>query len=184
MVSGIASFVAGVLAWTFLEYVIHAWLSHTFKTFATSFHDVHHRDPHRVFTIRAWLPVAVTWVGGLVLFGRVPGMIFFTGMVAGFVAYGTAHYRIHFSQPRTVFERHLRSRHLVHHYREPNACFGVYREPNACFGVTNELWDLVFGSEIMGDEMRQMEASVAATAPLEGPTNLRRLVYLGFHARG
>src|SRR5260370_7487794 len=77
MVSGIASFVAGVLAWTFLEYVIHAWLSHTFKTFATPFHDVHHKDPHRVFTIRAGIPVAFIWVGGLLLFGRVPGMIFF-----------------------------------------------------------------------------------------------------------
>jgi sterol desaturase/sphingolipid hydroxylase (fatty acid hydroxylase superfamily) len=174
MVSGIASFVSGVLAWTFVEYVIHAWLSHTFKTFATPFHDGHHRDPHRVFTIRAWIPVAVIWVGGLVIFGWSTGMIFLTGMVAGFVAYETAHYRIHFSEPRTVFERHLRSRHLVHHYREPNAGFGV----------TTELWDLVFGSEIMGDEMRHMEASVAATAPLEGPTNVRRLLYLGMSVRG
>src|SRR5260370_21250983 len=105
MVSGIASFVAGVLAWTFLEYVIHAWLSHTFKTFATPFHDVHHKDPHRVFTIRAWIPVAVTWVGGLVFFGRSTGMIFFTRAVVGFIAYQTGHYPIHFRAPRTVFQR-------------------------------------------------------------------------------
>jgi dihydroceramide fatty acyl 2-hydroxylase len=173
MVSGIASFVAGVLAWTFVEYVIHAWLSHTFKTFATPFHDAHHRDPHAVFTIGAWIPIAFTWIGGFVLFGWSTGMIFYTGMAAGFVAYELVHYRIHFSKPRIALEKHLRSRHLVHHY-----C-----EPNACFGVTTELWDFVFGSESMGDEMRQMEASVAATSPLEGPTNVRRLLYFGIPAR-
>src|SRR5258708_9631396 len=103
MVSGIASFVAGVLAWTFVEYVIHAWLSHTFETFATPFHDVHHKDPHRVFTIRAWIPVAVLWIGRRLLFSRVPGMIFFAGAVACFIPYETGHYPIPFSRPRTVF---------------------------------------------------------------------------------
>ena len=172
MVSIVATLAAGVLAWTFVEYVIHAWLSHTFKTFATPLHDAHHRDPHAVFTIGAWIPIALTWIGGLAILSWAPGMIFYTGMVAGFVAYELVHYRIHFSRPRTAFEEHLRSRHLVHHYREPNACFGV----------TTELWDLIFGSEIMGEEMRQMETSVAATAPLEGPTNVRRLLYIGIPA--
>src|SRR5260370_27319575 len=51
----IAIFILGLLAWTFIEYVIHGWLSHTFSTFVTPIPDVHHRDPHAIFTIGAWL---------------------------------------------------------------------------------------------------------------------------------
>ncbi len=46
-----AIFVLGLMAWTLLEYAIHAWLSHTFKTFATPMHEAHHREPHAVFAI-------------------------------------------------------------------------------------------------------------------------------------
>ena len=165
----VAIFSAGLFAWTLVEYAIHAWLSHTFKTFATPLHDVHHRDAHAVFTVRAWIPIALSWIAGFAIFGWGPGMIFFTGIAAGFAAYEAIHYRVHFSRPSCAAEAHLRLRHLVHHN-----C-----EPLACFGVTSELWDLIFGTELIGEPMAANCEKVANMQPLAGATNVRKIFQFG-----
>lgn len=159
-------FICGLVAWTFLEYVIHAWLSHTFRTFATPLHQVHHGDPRRVFTIGAWLPVAASWIVGLTIWGSASAMVFYTGMAAGFVIYELVHYRVHFATPRNRIEAYLRERHLVHHYRTPDHCFGV----------TSPIWDRVFSSGIAAPRMRALRAAVAATPPFTGATNARMLL--------
>lgn len=165
-------FLIGVAAWTFLEYLIHAWLSHIFTTFATPLHQVHHRDPHAVFTIGAWIPVALTWIGGIAIFGFASGMIFYTGMTVGFIAYELIHYRLHFAAPSGPVEAYLRNRHLVHHFRDPRACFGV----------TSGLWDLVFGTEPFGKQMSRMIETVKGVPPLDGRSNIRRIFYFGIPA--
>ena len=161
----VAIFAAGLFAWSFIEYLIHGWLSHTFKTFAAPLHAVHHRDPAAVFTIGAWIPMAAAFLIGLAIFGRAPGMVFFTGIVAGFIAYETIHYRIHFRAPRGAIEAHLRARHLAHHQGNPDASFGV----------TSELWDLIFGTEPFGPEASRRCAAAAMTPPLAGRSNVRKL---------
>ncbi len=164
---GLATFGFGLFAWTLLEYAIHGWLSHIFSTFARPFHYQHHQDPHAVFAIRAWIPISLSWLGGLVLFGWAPGMIFYSGMVAGFSAYEAIHYRIHFSAPSSGLEAYLRLRHLIHHH-----C-----EPAAYFGVTSAVWDRIFGTELTGERMTTSLQTVAGLAPLAGASNLRRLLY-------
>jgi sterol desaturase/sphingolipid hydroxylase (fatty acid hydroxylase superfamily) len=159
-------FVGGLIAWTLLEYAIHGWMSHRFRTFASALHQVHHRDPRRVFTIHAWMPIAAAWLGGLALWGLAPGMVLYTGMVAGFAIYEFVHYRIHFARPHNRLDAYLREHHLVHHYRAPDRCFGV----------TSPLWDSVFRSRIADPDMRSMRAAVAATPPLAGRSNVRMLV--------
>jgi 4-hydroxysphinganine ceramide fatty acyl 2-hydroxylase len=165
MVEDVALFLAGVFAWTFLEYLIHGWLSHSFRTFAAALHAVHHRDHHAVFTVRAWIPIAFVWTMLLILCRWTPLTILFSGAVAGFAGYEAIHYRIHFRRPHGPTEIYLRSRHLVHHDYFPNRCFGV----------TSALWDLAFGTEPMGTEMVALCESVRAKAPLTGPTNLYKL---------
>src|SRR5437870_2844101 len=131
MVESLAMLIAGLFAWTFVEYVIHGWLSHTFHTFATALHAVHHRDPDAVFMIGAWLPIAAVWTVLASVFGCTSGVIFFTATLSGFIFYEAVHYRIHFCRPRGRFESRLRARHLVHHEHYPNRCLGV----------TSALWD-------------------------------------------
>jgi sterol desaturase/sphingolipid hydroxylase (fatty acid hydroxylase superfamily) len=167
MIEDSAMFVAGMFLWTFLEYLIHGWLSHTFRTFATRLHSVHHRDAHDVFTIRAWLPIAAIWTTVVLLFGWSPWVILLGGMVAGFAGYEAVHYRIHFRHSRGRIEDYLRCRHLVHHESSPNQCFGV----------TSALWDLVFGTEPTGDEVAVLYESVRTRPPLTGRTNLYKLKY-------
>lgn len=166
MLDDVVIFAVGILAWSLIEYMIHAWLSHTFDTFAAPLHDVHHQDPRAVFTVRAWIPIAIIWLMGLALFGFAPGMIFLTGIVSGFVAYEAIHYRIHFRDPRGALAARLRTRHLIHHHSNPQVCFGV----------TSELWDLIFGTEPLGAEMNRYRDSVAAIPRLAGPTNVRKLI--------
>ena len=163
---------SGLAAWTFLEYVIHGWMGHRFRTFATPLHNVHHRDPSRVFTIGGWLPVAAIWFVGVMLWGFAPAMIIYSGIVLGFVLYELMHYRIHYARPRNRLETYLRERHLVHHYRTPDNCFGV----------TSPLWDRLLSTDLAEAEMRSLRATVAATSPLTGRTNVRMLLpFLAIH---
>jgi sterol desaturase/sphingolipid hydroxylase (fatty acid hydroxylase superfamily) len=159
-------FAAGMFAWTILEYVIHGVLSHMHRTFVTRLHDVHHRDPHAVFAMRAWIPVAAVLAGGFIKFGVTPAMLFVGGVASGFAAYEFVHYRIHFSRPACALEARLRARHLAHHVREPDAIFGV----------TTPIWDVVFGTEPAAERMRELAAAGARVAPLSGPSNLGQAI--------
>lgn len=159
-------FAAGLLAWTMVEYVIHGVLGHQHRTFVTALHDVHHRDPRAVFALGAWIPTAVVLIGGWAMFGWAPGVIFYGGIVCGFVAYEYVHYRIHFARASCAVEARLRARHLAHHMSEPDAIFGV----------TSRIWDVVFGTEPAPERMRELADAGARVAPLAGRSNLGRIV--------
>ena len=163
MVEAVAIFTLGLFAWTLAEYVIHGWLGHTLGGSAATLHMVHHRDPHAVFTIGAWLPLAALWTTALVVFGLCQGTILLSGMITGFAFYEALHYRIHFRRPRNSFERYLHARHLLHHRSVPDGYLGV----------TSPLWDLIFGTEPSAPH------APPPAAPLTGRTNVRRL--LSFH---
>jgi dihydroceramide fatty acyl 2-hydroxylase len=163
----------GLFAWTLLEYVIHGPLSHLWATPVAPLHDVHHRDPHAVFTVGAWIPTAIIYALIVALFGIRPSTLFLTGLVLGFAAYEWIHYRIHFARPVTAFEARLRARHLAHHFSAPDACLGV----------TSALWDRAFGTEPEPAKMRALAASVAGIGPLGGPSNARLALSLGIRTR-
>jgi sterol desaturase/sphingolipid hydroxylase (fatty acid hydroxylase superfamily) len=166
-------FVAGLFAWTFVEYVIHGVLGHAHRTFVTRLHDVHHRDPRAVFALGAWIPTAVVMVAAVVWVGLAPWVIFYGGIVCGFAVYEYVHYRIHFVRPALAIEGRMRARHLAHHAGEPDAIFGV----------TSPIWDVVFGTEPTPDRMRNLEEIGARVAPLSGSSNLGRIVRSRIAAR-
>jgi len=157
-------FVGGLGAWTLLEYVIHGPLSHRFQTFISPLHDVHHRDPHAVFTARAWLPLLTVTLALIAFSGFHPATFFFLGVVGGFVGYEAVHYRIHFMRPRNRLETRLRIRHLAHH-----TC-----RPSAIFGVTSPFWDRVFGTEPAAADQQEMHGAVRDIPALSGPSNWKR----------
>lgn len=173
MLLGALSFGFGLFAWTLLEYVIHGPLSHLWATPVAPLHDVHHRDPHAVFTVGAWIPTAVIYLALLATFAIRPATVFLTGLVAGFAAYEWIHYRIHFARPASRFEARLRARHLAHHFSAPDACFGV----------SSALWDRAFGTEPAPARMRALEESVASIAPLTGRSNAHLALSFGRRSR-
>jgi dihydroceramide fatty acyl 2-hydroxylase len=164
---------SGCATWTLLEYAIHGWLGHRFQTFVSPMHQVHHRDPHAVFTAGAWVPVGVVLLGGFAFFGPHPAILFLIGLSAGFTAYEVLHYRIHFRRARNRWETRLRLRHLAHHERAPQQIFGV----------TTEMWDLVFGTEPARARMRELEQAAAEVPALAGSSNWRRALTCGLARR-
>jgi sterol desaturase/sphingolipid hydroxylase (fatty acid hydroxylase superfamily) len=168
MLFDVSIFVAGLFAWTVLEYVIHGVLSHSHRTFVTRLHDVHHRSPANVFAIRAWPGTAIVVLTLLYFFGAAPGMIFLLGLLAGFATYEFLHYRIHFASPSCAIEAQLRARHLAHHFRSPDEIFGV----------TTPLWDIILGSQPDSARMRELSDAGARIPPLSGRSNFGQLVEL------
>ncbi len=153
----LAFFALGLVAWPLVEYALHGWLSHRFRTPIAPLHWEHHKDPHRVFTSpTAWLPLTLA---AYLVFG--PG--FALGLFCGFARYEYVHWRTHFREPRTAGQRRLREHHLAHH-----AC-----DPNAYFGVTTRFWDRVLGTLPASYEADY--TSVADRPALEGPSNFGTL---------
>jgi len=94
-------------------------------------------------------------------------VILFGGVAAGFAGYELIHFRIHFFWPLFGFEERLRSLHLAHYFKEPDAIFGV----------TTRLWDVVFGTEPEAGRMRELATAGNGIAPLSGRSNLGRVIH-------
>lgn len=142
-------FLAGVAAWTLLEYVLHRWVFHFVPSAGSEFqrdvafliHGVHHdwpHDPDRLvmppvvaFLLAIVIGTPMRALTGPVLF---PGL--FAGLVAGYVWYDMTHYAVHHYAQHTALGRLQRRNHLVHHFAQHDARYGV----------TTPIWDICFGT--------------------------------------
>lgn len=157
----LALFASGLFLWSLLEYAIHGWMGHSFATVVTPIHAVHHRDPHAVFAIGVWLPALVPIIVGAACGAHVFDLVY-GGALAGFAAYETLHYRIHFRHPACRIEARLRGRHLAHHYHAPMRCYGV----------TSAMWDRVFATGPTDSDDIWIAANAERVPPLKGRSNL------------
>jgi sterol desaturase/sphingolipid hydroxylase (fatty acid hydroxylase superfamily) len=149
---GIA-FLAGLILWTFIEYNIHRFFFHYCPKTAWQerivflFHGVHHAQPQ--CKTRLVMPPALSiplslvfyglfsWiVGGL--FGS-PGWVapMYAGFGLGYLVYDLTHYATHHFPMRSGVLKYLKRYHMQHHYKTPDARFGV----------SSPLWDIVFGTK-------------------------------------
>lgn len=140
------TYLAGLLAWTFVEYAMHRFSFHhppaseRQVAFGYLVHGVHHAYPDDA---RRWvMPLVVTVPIGMVLlatswraFGAA-GLPPFAGFAHGYLAYDTFHWAIHRNALGGAIGRFLRKHHLQHHYATPERRFGV----------SSPLWDVVFGT--------------------------------------
>ena len=139
-------FVAGLLMWTLLEYVIHRYFFHYEpksrwgKQFHFMVHGVHHDYPQDatrlVMPPVLSVPLAVFFYGLFVLvFGRFAQGLF-AGLIFGYVCYDSIHYATHHFALKSRVGLWLKQYHLRHHYKDDHAGFGV----------SSPLWDYVFGT--------------------------------------
>lgn len=138
-------FFAGLLFWTFFEYLMHRYLfhmvveGHRAKRVVYTMHGVHHefpRDKERLF-----MPPVPSLIVATVVFSLMyylmgwRALAFFPGFLFGYILYGSMHFAIHaFAPPR--FMKALWRNHHLHHYKQPDKGFGV----------SSVLWDIVFGT--------------------------------------
>ncbi len=137
------AFVLGVLAWTFIEYLVHRILYHNVPWFERM-HDAHHAEPNAfigappiigVVGIVALFFVPLYFVSFIVASGVTAGIL------AGYMGYMLIHHAAHYwnvspSSPLYFLRRH----HALHHHHHD---LGNY-------GIVTSFWDHVFGTSLEG----------------------------------
>ena len=150
----VAAFAFGIaLLWTFMEYILHRFVFHyqprskSQWQFIFLFHGIHHYQPH--IKTRLVMPPAVSIPMAFVFFvlfwlvlGVILGVPFaiapmFAGTVLGYVGYDLIHYATHHAPMKGSLAKFLKRHHMEHHYKTPDARFGV----------STSLWDHVFDTE-------------------------------------
>jgi len=140
----VAWYLAGVVVWSLVEYLIHRCVFHraptTHRQVAIGYvtHGVHHaypEDPRRlVLPIVVTLPVGTALlVLDVLILGR-SAYPFFSGFMHAYLLYDLVHAAIHRGTLDTALGRSLRRYHLQHHYARPGRRFGV----------SSPLWDVIF----------------------------------------
>lgn len=137
------AFAAGLLLWTFLEYVLHRFAFHERKLGqrAAREHLEHHAKVDHFAPLSHKLALAVPIVGAifgvcwLVTSAPVAAGLA-VGVVTGWLSYEVLHRRIHVAAPLNAYGRWARRHHLSHHFG--NAKLN--------HGVSSPFWDHVFGT--------------------------------------
>ncbi len=126
---------AGLVVFSFIEYVFHRWIFHGPDSMYSRGHTAHHRDPQGYDALPFFLPSAIL-LALTVLFAlsmpRSHACLLGGAIAFGYVAYGLGHFIIHARRFQHPWLRSWAARHHVHHFH-----------PDANFGVTTSLWDHV-----------------------------------------
>jgi sterol desaturase/sphingolipid hydroxylase (fatty acid hydroxylase superfamily) len=150
-IAGLA--LAGLLAWTFTEYMLHRYLFHYTgprpwqRRMYFVLHGVHHDFPQDadrlVMPLGASIPIgAIFYVIFRLLLGSVIVDALFLGFGIGYLTYDGMHYAVHHFRMSSRLGRWLKRYHMVHHHA------GVA----ARWGVSSPLWDWVFGTLGQNDD--------------------------------
>ncbi len=138
-------FVAGLVTWTFAEYVLHRFVFHWTNDTAWGkrihflLHGVHHDFPNDkdrlVMPLLTSVPFAFIfyflYVG---LMGMRAGEPFFAGFVLGYLGYDGTHYAVHHFKLSSRVGKWVRRHHMLHHHNDHEGGFGV----------STPIWDVVF----------------------------------------
>jgi sterol desaturase/sphingolipid hydroxylase (fatty acid hydroxylase superfamily) len=138
--ASIALFVVGVIAFTFLEYAVHAWLfhkNHPFKVFIEG-HAHHHQNPFSYdampFFMSALIGAIFVWIFHFFM-PLHDAFAFIGGMALGYFNYGIMHHIMHRREFSSKYWRYMQEFHFVHH-----------KKPKLNHGITTDIWDRVFGT--------------------------------------
>ncbi|MGY6744386.1 MAG: sterol desaturase family protein [Cecembia sp.] len=144
--TGIAVLLLGLLAFTFVEYMMHKHFFHmepdnpAKDKLQYTVHGVHHDYPKD--KERLAMPPFVSAFYALVFYGVFTlimgdyALYFLPGFLLGYAAYLGVHYAVHAFQPPKNFLKILWVNHAVHHYKDPDVAFGV----------SSPLWDYILGT--------------------------------------
>ncbi len=142
----IGLFFAGVLSFTWVEYMVHRYVFHM-KTYTAAreklqytLHGVHHEFPKDKDRLAMPPLLSITLATILLLIFRVIlgdfVFAFLPGFLVGYALYLSVHYMVHAFQPPKNFLKMLWVNHGVHHYKDGEIVFGV----------SSPLWDYIYGT--------------------------------------
>jgi 4-hydroxysphinganine ceramide fatty acyl 2-hydroxylase len=142
----VALFFAGLLFFTFIEYLVHRNVYHMEPTterkakMQYTMHGVHHDYPKDKKRL-AMPPAASVLIATILLliFELILDKFsfsFLAGFLVGYAMYLVVHYSVHIFRPPNNFLKALWINHSIHHYSPEDAMFGV----------SSPLWDYVYGT--------------------------------------
>ena len=142
----IGLFLLGVIAFTWVEYMVHRHVFHM-KTYSAlreklqyTMHGVHHEFPKDKDRLAMPPLLSVTIATILLLLFRVAMgdlvFAFLPGFLVGYAAYLSVHYMVHAFAPPKNFFRVLWLNHGSHHYKNGELIYGV----------SSPLWDYIYGT--------------------------------------
>ncbi len=143
-------FLVGLFVWTFAEYTLHRFVFHfppktpRMERITFLFHGIHHAQPQcktrLVMPPVVAIPMAAIFYG---LFWLIIGSLFQTGQwvhpvmagfMVGYLIYDLTHYATHHWPMRSGYLKYIKRYHMAHHYKTPDARYGV----------SSPIWDYVF----------------------------------------
>lgn len=169
--STICAIFIGALYWTFLEYVIHRFLYHTYfrspflRYFLGSFHSYHHQDmsDHRVLNAGFLMVYIVTPTVLAPLLILTQDLQLLSSLAVGLVSahyfYEWVHYTLHFKVHSNGYLNYIQKYHLHHHDRAVSKNYGN----------TSHFWDVVFGTYDPAYKKYSMPESTKKTLITEKP---------------
>jgi len=155
---------AGLLYWTFLEYILHRWVLHwepedrRLKVIRKCFpsHRPHHNEPvkERInVKLQLKMTVYLSLVYTVIMWGvGLPlswSMALNAGVLLGYQTYEYVHVACHHLPMRNAWARTLKRHHAIHHHRDETVNFGV----------TTTVWDYVFRTVWKPAPRRSAEAA-------------------------
>ena len=170
--AGISRFplvVAGMAAWTLVEYLVHRFAFHHRFPLGRRLHQLHHDHPSDPDAERSSLstPLLASPFGLVILgtAGMEDGSAIFAGLLSGYLIFIAVHYAVHrWTIEPGYWLYSTKIRHLTHH-----------RFENCNFGVTTMFWDIVFGTSArLPDRVQEAGGSRRSRtsgreAPVTGP---------------
>lgn len=136
-------FIAGIIFWTFMEYMLHRFLGHVliFKNKFRKEHQKHHHVRNYFASVMdkfltSFIFGSLTLVITYYLVGKWPSVIFTTGFISMYLFYEYVHRSLHVKAPTTKIGEKLRKHHFYHHFNDE------YMNQ----GVTTRFWDRLFGT--------------------------------------
>lgn len=143
----LAATFAGLVSWTFFEYVIHRWIYHRVPGIK-KYHDAHHDAPLEMIGAPSFVSLAIIIVLcllPLMPLGFATAGGFASGVILGYLGYMIVHHATHHWQvEHGTWLYRARVHHMAHHYSRV--------EGN--FGIVTSIWDRVFRTML---ERRQRE---------------------------
>ena len=146
-----AGVLVGIALWSFTEYTLHRYVFHyepktpLEQRITFLFHGVHHeqpQDPSRlVMPLPVSIPLSFLFYGifyGVSVLLNVPQWVnpLMSGFLIGYLVYDLTHYATHHFAMRTGYWKFIKRYHMEHHFKTPDARFGV----------SSPMWDYVFGT--------------------------------------
>jgi len=134
-------FLTGWLTWTFIEYILHRFWSHSKKADNNKpiirRHQHHHTHPTDIkVTSKQRIVMLMIGVALIIISIQMDNyMDFLAGSWTGFFWFFQMHYFLHQSWVKKVFPELLKY-HIVHHCKQPDRCFGI----------SATWWDRLFGT--------------------------------------